>query len=41
VNNFLSNVQAYVTASNPLFNNPANTFSSNPRVLQITAKFRW
>ena len=41
VNNFLGNVQAYVTASNPLFNNPTNTFSSNPRVLQITAKFRW
>jgi hypothetical protein len=41
VNNFLGNVQAYVTASNPLFNNPTNTFSSNPRVLQITAKFLW
>ncbi len=40
-NNFLGNVQAYVTASNPLFNNPTNTFSSNPRVLQITAKFLW
>jgi hypothetical protein len=41
VNNFLSNVQAYATVSNPLFNNPTNTFSSNPRVLQITAKFSW
>ncbi|HTA67372.1 MAG TPA: TonB-dependent receptor [Bryobacteraceae bacterium] len=41
VNNFLGNVQAYVTVSNPLFNNPTNTFSSNPRVLQITAKFFW
>ena len=40
-NNFLGNVQAYVTVSNPLFNNPTNTFSSNPRVLQITAKFHW
>jgi hypothetical protein len=40
-NNFLGNVQAYATVSNPLFNNPENTFSSNPRVLQITAKFRW
>jgi hypothetical protein len=40
-NNFLSNVQAYATVSNPLFNNPTNTFSSNPRVLQITAKFSW
>ena len=41
VNNFLGNVQAYATVSNPLFNNPTNTFSSNPRVLQITAKFFW
>jgi hypothetical protein len=40
-NNFLTNTQAYVTVSNPLFNNPTNTFSSNPRVLQITAKFFW
>jgi hypothetical protein len=40
-NNFLGNVQAYVTVSNPLFNNPTNTFSSSPRVLQITAKFFW
>jgi hypothetical protein len=23
------------------FNNPTNTFSSSPRVLQITAKFNW
>jgi hypothetical protein len=41
LNNFLGNVQAYVTVSNPLFNNPTNTFSSSPRVLQITAKFNW
>ena len=41
VNNFLGNVQAYATVSNPLFNNPTNTFSSNPRVLQITARFFW
>jgi Carboxypeptidase regulatory-like domain/TonB dependent receptor len=40
-NNFLGNVQAYVTVSNPLFNNPTDTFSSSPRVLQITAKFNW
>jgi carboxypeptidase family protein len=40
-NNFLGNVQAYVTVSNPLFNNPTNTFSSNPRILQITAKLFW
>ena len=40
-NNFLGNVQAYVTVSNPLFNNPTDTFSSNPRILQITAKFSW
>ena len=40
-NNFLGNTQAYVTVSNPLFNNPTNTFSSNPRVVQITAKFFW
>jgi hypothetical protein len=39
VNNFLGNVQAYATVSNPLFNNPTSTFSSNPRVLQITATF--
>jgi hypothetical protein len=41
LNNFLGNVQAYATVSNPLFNNPTNTFSSNPRVLQITAKLFW
>jgi hypothetical protein len=41
VNNFLGNVQAYVTVSNPLFNNPTNTFSSNPRIFQLTAKFNW
>jgi hypothetical protein len=41
LNNFLGNVQAYVTVSNPLFNNPTNTFSSSPRVLQLTAKFNW
>jgi hypothetical protein len=40
-NNFLGNVQAYVTISNPLFNNPTSTFSSNPRILQITAKLFW
>ena len=40
-NNFLGNVQAYVTVSNPLFNNPTNTFSSNPRVLQLAVKFHW
>ena len=40
-NNFLGNVQAYATVSNPLFNNPTNTFSSNPRILEITAKFHW
>ena len=40
-NNFLGNTQAYVTVSNPLFNNPTNTFSSNPRLLQVTAKFVW
>lgn len=41
VNNFLGSTQAYVTVSNPLFNNPTNTFSSNPRILQITAKLFW
>ena len=41
LNNFLGNVQAYVTVSNPLFNNPTSTFSSNPRILQITAKLFW
>jgi hypothetical protein len=40
-NNFLGNVQAYVTVSNPLFNNPTDTFSSSPRILQITAKVNW
>jgi hypothetical protein len=40
-NNFLGNVQAYVTVTNPLFNNPTNTFSSNPRILQITVKLFW
>jgi hypothetical protein len=40
-NNFLGNVQAYVTVGNPLFNNPTNTFSSNPRILQVTAKLFW
>ena len=30
-NNFLGNVQAYVTVSNPLFNNQSSTFSSSQR----------
>ena len=41
VNNFLCNVQAYVTVSNPLFNNPSNTFSTSSRVFQISGRFFW
>ncbi len=38
-NTFSSSVLSYVGAANPLFNNPTRAFSSNPRNLQITAKF--
>jgi len=36
-----ASVVSYVGVSNPLFNNPTYAFGSNPRVLQVTAKFRW
>jgi hypothetical protein len=32
-------VMGFVSASSPLFNNPAYVFNSNARVMQITAKF--
>lgn len=32
---------SYVTASNPLFNNPEAVFSSNPRTVLLSAKFVW
>lgn len=38
---FNPGVHSYVTASHPLFNNPEAVFSSNPRVVQIVAKFLW
>jgi hypothetical protein len=36
-----TSVVSYVGVSNPLFNNPTYAFGSNPRVLQVTAKFHW
>jgi hypothetical protein len=36
-----TSVVSYAGVSNPLFNNPTYAFGSNPRVLQVTAKFRW
>ncbi len=32
---------AYVTVNNGTFNNPEKTFSSNPRLMQVVAKFVW
>ncbi len=39
VGTFTSSALSYVGAANPLFNDPTRAFSSNPRTLQITAKF--
>jgi hypothetical protein len=32
---------SYVTVNNSIFNNPEKTFSSNPRLMQVVAKFVW
>jgi hypothetical protein len=36
-----SGATAYVTATNVNFNNPEKAFSSNPRLMQIVARFVW
>lgn len=41
VNTYNSGVLSYVTTSSPLFNNPTYAFSSNPRTLQVVARFNW
>ncbi|HEX4748991.1 MAG TPA: TonB-dependent receptor [Bryobacteraceae bacterium] len=41
VNTYNSGVLSYVNASNALFNNPTYAFSSNPRTLQVVARFNW
>ena len=41
VNTYNSGVLSYVTASSSLFNNPTYAFSSNPRILQVVARFNW
>ena len=41
VNTYNSGVLSYVTASSSLFNNPTYAFSSNPRTLQVVARFNW
>ena len=41
VNTYNAGALAYVTASNALFNNPTYAFSSNPRTLQVVARFNW
>jgi len=38
---FTSNVLAYASAANANFNNPSLAFSSNPRVIQVLARFNW
>ena len=41
VNTFSSSVLSYVTVSSPVFNNPGLALSSNPRVVQVSAKIIW
>ncbi len=41
VNTFATSVLSYVQVSNPLFNNATKAFSSNPRTIQIFARFNW
>jgi len=41
VSTFTSSALAYTSANNPNFNNPSLAFSSNPRVIQVLARFNW
>ena len=40
-NTFTTGSSSYVTVNSPTFNNPTQAFSSNPRVVQVVAKFNW
>jgi hypothetical protein len=41
VNTYNTGTLSFVTASSPNFNNPTLAFSSNPRYLQVVARFTW
>jgi hypothetical protein len=41
VSTFSSPVLAYASANNANFNNPSLAFGSNPRVIQVLARFSW
>jgi hypothetical protein len=41
VNTYNSGVLSYVTATSPTFNDPSYAFGSNPRSLQVVARFNW
>ncbi|HWY47849.1 MAG TPA: TonB-dependent receptor [Bryobacteraceae bacterium] len=41
VSTFSSPVLAYASANNANFNNPSFAFGSNPRVIQVLARFNW
>ncbi|MBV9081982.1 MAG: carboxypeptidase regulatory-like domain-containing protein [Acidobacteriaceae bacterium] len=41
INTFTSGALSYVSVNSPTFNNPTQAFSSNPRVIQVVAKFTW
>jgi hypothetical protein len=41
INTYTSGALSYVTANNPLFNNPTYAFSSNPRTLQVVMRVNW
>ncbi len=41
VSGYNNGVLAYVNAGSPNFNNPTLPFSSNPRILQVVARFNW
>ncbi len=41
VGTFTSGTQGFVTVNNSAFGDPTQSFSSNPRVLQVAARFNW
>jgi hypothetical protein len=41
VNTFNVGQQSYVTVDSPQFDRPDLAFSSNPRTLQVVARFSW
>jgi hypothetical protein len=41
VNTFNPGQQSYVTVNSAQFNRPDLAFSSNPRTLQVVARFNW